>query len=649
MLDQIRHRGPDDEGWATFSGDDFSAVAGGGADTPATAYSATLPYAPRQTAVAPRSASVAIGHRRLAILDLSPAGHQPMCFADGRYWIVFNGEIYNHDLLRQDLATRGHRFVSGSDTEVILASFAEWGDACLERLDGMFAFVLVDRRAKRALIARDRFGIKPLYYWVSPDRMLAFASEIKQFSVLPGWAPVINGQRAYDFLAWSILDHTDETLFRGVYQLPPGNAVTIDLDRHLGVMAGGRLESTKWYRLAGKPFDGDFEAAALGFREHFAAAVQTHLRADVPVGSCLSGGLDSSSIVCVANDLLRRQGTVATQHAFSSCSTVKRFDEREYVEEVVRHTGVEAHYIYPALDDLFDRLDQITWHQDEPFGSTSIFAQWSVFELAAGSGVKVMLDGQGADEQLAGYPHYHGANFAALFRQLHWLELARDMRATSAIHGHGSLWATKFLADAMLPGSMRRTLRALAGKDKTAPAWLNLERLGARGSDPMRDENAASLSVGELSYQQLTRTNLQMLLHWEDRDSMAHSVEARVPFLDHHLVEFVLGLPDSYKLHRGVTKRVLREGLRGVLPESIRDRMSKLGFSTPEEHWVRQVAPERFRGTVAEAIELTEGILRPDALAFTERVIGGSQAFDFSIWRMISFARWMQRFDVKTA
>jgi asparagine synthase (glutamine-hydrolysing) len=165
----------------------------------------------------------------------------------------------------------------------------------------------------------------------------------------------------------------------------------------------------------------------------------------------------------------------------------------------------------------------------------------------------------------------------------------------------------------------------------------------------MRDENAASLSVGELSYQQLTRTNLQMLLHWEDRDSMAHSVEARVPFLDHHLVEFVLGLPDSYKLHRGVTKRVLREGLRGVLPESIRDRMSKLGFSTPEEHWVRQVAPERFRGTVAEAIELTEGILRPDALAFTERVIGGSQAFDFSIWRMISFARWMQRFDVKTA
>lgn len=649
MLDLIRHRGPDDEGWVVFQGDGFSTRSGGGTDTPAACYAASVPYAPVSNVVLPPTARVALGHRRLSILDLSPAGHQPMSFGSGRYWIVFNGEVYNHRELRAELEALGHRFASHSDTEVVLASYAEWGQACLARFDGMFAFVLMDRIAGTVFVARDRFGIKPLYYWLTPERTLAFASEIKQFTAMPGWQPRLNGQRAYDFLAWSILDHTDETMFLQVFQLRRGHSMQLDLRRPLDVQPDGRLASREWYRLQADAFDGSLQKASHRFRELFDHAVQAHLQADVPVGSCLSGGLDSSSIVCVANDLLRRQGAGATQHAFSSCSTVKRFDEREYVEEVVRHTRVEAHYIYPALNDLLDRLDQITWHQDEPFGSSSIFAQWSVFALAAGAGVKVMLDGQGADEQLAGYPHYHGASFAALFRQRQWMELMCDMRATSAIHGHGPLWATKFLADAILPGSMRRTLRALVGKDKTAPAWLNLERLGARGQDPMREENAASLSVGELSYQQLTRTNLQMLLHWEDRDSMAHSVEARVPFLDHRLVEFVLGLPDSYKLHRGVTKLVLREGLKDVLPDAIRNRMSKLGFSTPEEHWVRQVAPERFRGVVAEAIELTAGILRPEALAFTERVIKGSQAFDYSIWRMISFARWMRRFDVRAA
>jgi len=650
MMSTIRHRGPDDEGWVTLHGNALTAVAGGGGDTPAACFAASLPYTPIADVVPPaQDVRVALGHRRLSILDVSPAGHQPMSFGDGRYWIVFNGEIYNYRALRAQLQGLGHDFVSHTDTEVVLAAYAEWGQACLDRFDGMFAFVIVDRNSRSAFIARDRFGIKPLYYWLTPERTMAIASEIKQFTVLPGWRPRLNGQRAYDFLAWSLLDHTDETMFIGVYQLPPGHSLWIDLYGPLGGQTDDRLATRAWYRLKVTPFEGDLTAAAISFRSLFAAAVGSHLHADVPVGSCLSGGLDSSSIVCMANELLSRQGVGATQHAFSSCSTVKRFDEREYVEEVVRHTGVEAHYIYPDLDDLFERLDRITWHQDEPFGSTSIFAQWSVFALAASRGVKVMLDGQGADEQLAGYPHYHGANFASLFRQFHWLELARDMRATSVIHGHGPLWAGKFLADAVLPGSMRRTLRALAGRDKTAPAWLDLERLGARGCDPMREENAAPLTIGELSYQQLTRTNLQMLLHWEDRDSMAHSVEARVPFLDHHLVEFVLGLPDGYKLHRGITKRVLREGLQGVLPESIRGRMSKLGFSTPEEHWVRHEAPARFEAAVADAIRTAAGILRPEALEFTRQVIDGSRRFDFSIWRMISFARWMTRFDVRLA
>jgi asparagine synthase (glutamine-hydrolysing) len=507
----------------------------------------------------------------------------------------------------------------------------------------------VDRVEAVVFAARDRFGIKPLYYWVAPDRTLAFASEIKQFSALPGWRAVLNGQRGYDFLAWGILDHTDETMFCGVYQLRPGTSVRIDLKQPLAVAPAGRLALHEWYRLAGRPFAGGLEEAAARFRERFEASVGTHLRADVPVGSCLSGGLDSSSIVCAMNDLLRREGVQERQHAFSSCSAIPRFDEREYVEEVVGHTGIEAHYVYPDLGRLFDQLDRITWHQDEPFGSTSIFAQWSVFALAADSGVKVMLDGQGADEQLAGYQGYHGALYASLFRQLRWIELWREIRAARQVHGHGPLWAIKYLADALLPAALRYPLRAMVGKETAAPAWLDLQRLGAAPCDPMRGEEGASRSIGELSYRQLTRSNLQMLLHWEDRDSMAHSIEARVPFLDHKLVEFVLGLPDDCKIHRGVTKRVLREGLRGVLPEAIRTRMSKLGFVTPEEYWMRQEAPEKFRQAVRDAVAASQGVLRPEALRLADDVIAGRRPFDFTVWRMISFAAWVKRFQVALA
>lgn len=647
MLDAIRHRGPDDAGWVAFGGQTYFPHIGGGADTPAACYAAALPYAPKVNAEAPQDATLALGHRRLAILDVSPTGHQPMCYGDGRFWIVFNGEIYNHEPLRRELETQGHSFVSTSDTEVILAAYAAWGADCLARLDGMFAFVLVDRVAQTLFAARDRLGIKPLYYWVSPEGTLALASEIKQFSVLPGWCPTVNGQRAYDFLVWSILDHTDETLFRGVFQLPPGTSMQLSLGSPLPVGVDGRIAVNQWYRLSGLPYQGTFAKAAKTFREKFEDSVRSHLRADVPVGSCLSGGLDSSSIVCMANVILRDETASASQHVFSSCSRIKRFDEREYVEEVVRQTGVAAHYLYPDLNDLFEQLDQLTWHQDEPFGSTSIFAQWSVFAHARRSGVKVMLDGQGADEQLAGYPIFFGANVAQLLRQMRWMELIREMRSASGLHGYGMTWAARYLVNAFLPQRVKDSIRTMAGRQTAAPRWLDSTRLGAVTCDPFRKRSEAPLSIQSLSLQQLTGSNLQMLLHWEDRDSMAHSIEARVPFLDHNLVEFVLGLPDDFKISRGITKRVLREGLREVLPDAIRNRMTKLGFATPEEHWVKQEQPKRFRQAVAAAVETCRGILRADALTFADDVIAGRRPFDFAVWRMISFARWVDRFGVR--
>jgi asparagine synthase (glutamine-hydrolysing) len=647
MLDVIQHRGPDDEGWVAFANDELTPTAGGGRDTPVASYSSGMPYAPKINVNMPTGVRAALGHRRLSILDVSPAGHQPMCFEDRRFWITFNGEIYNHAALRIELAAIGHNFVSHTDTEVVLAAYAEWGESCLERLDGMFAFVIVDHIQSKVFAVRDRFGIKPLYYWIAPDRTLAFASEIKQFTVLPGWRALLNGQRTYDFLAWGILDHTDETLFKGVYQLPPGCSIGLDLKRPLTVQPLTPLPHQKWYNLTACHSAAEIDEAGQKFKQLFKTAVEAHLQADVTVGSCLSGGLDSSAIVCLVAEYLDKNSRVTGQHTFSACSNVARFDEREYIEVVVNQTSATPHYITPALDGLFDKLNDITWFQDEPFGSSSIYAQWSVFELAAKSGIKVMLDGQGADEQLAGYDGYYGALNSSLFKRFKWIELFKEMRAVKATHGRSLFWGLRYIADNLLPSGLRYRARALIGRETAVPAWLDVKRLKVTPNDPYRGGEGPAWSIYELSMRQLTRSNLQMLLHWEDRDSMAHSIEARVPFLDHRLVEYNLGLSDACKLHRGISKRVLREGLRDVLPSKIRARMSKLGFATPEEVWVREDAPEKFRSAVREAISASKGILRPEAIQFAEDIIQGHRNFDFTLWRMISFAAWIKVFDVE--
>ena len=625
MTDLIRHRGPDDEGFLLFGELAASPLICGGQDTPAEAYRANISYAPKEQldTLGEHPVTLALGHRRLSIVDLSPLGHQPMSYADGRYWIVFNGEVYNHIELRAELEKMGHRFVSHSDTEVILAAYHEWGEECLSRFNGMFAFLIYDREQCKLFAARDRFGVKPLYYWVSPEGLIAFASEIKQFTVLPGWQARMNPQRIYDFLNWSLTDHTDETLFAGVFQLRGGQALKLNLKEVVHAMPkpGIRLPTYRWYELKPSVFSGTEQEAARVLREHLFNSVRLRFRADVPVGSCLSGGLDSSSIVCVLNHILQENDAHALQKTFSACADVKRFDEREFIDDVVRHTGVEGHYVYPDLANLFSTCDVITWHQDEPFGSTSIYAQWEVFKLAAQNGVKVMLDGQGADEQLAGYHPYFGVRLAGLFKGGRWLEFYKEIHAIRAVHGYSMLWGVQQALNNLLPESIRQPLRRLVGKQSIViPEWINMKALGAKAADPFRRSSTKIGSVMELSHLQLTASNLQMLLHWEDRDSMAHSIESRVPFLDYRLVEFALGLPEEFKISDGITKRVLREGMRGILPESIRNRMDKLGFVTPEEVWLKERSPDQFRKALKEAVDSSGGVLNENANLLLEKM-----------------------------
>lgn len=643
----VRHRGPDGEGMVFFCGPDLVPAARGSKDTPRAAYESELPYRPSVGPI-PFCPTVALAHRRLSILDLSPAGHQPMCCMAGKNWITFNGEIYNYLELREELRSLGHAFSTGTDTEVILAGYAEWGAACLERFQGMFAFVIIDLSKRRLFAARDRFGIKPAYYHVSNAGVLAFASEIKQFTVLPGWSARLNPQRAYDFLAWNTHDHSAETLFAGVFQLRGGELVDLPLDEAMALSCrpGSRLPVQSWYRPAP---DGRLpDSAEQALLEHMQDSVALHLRSDVPVGSCLSGGLDSSTIVCLVNRSLRASVAPAQQRTFSATCDVPALDERRYMQSVVELTGVDAHYVEPTVGGLFTELDRLTWHQDEPFGSTSIYAQWNVFRAASGAGVRVMLDGQGADELLAGYHTYFGALFAKLFRRGHVTTLLRECAAAQRMHGRNWLWSLQQCANFTLPEMLRQPLRRHAGRTSANPRWLNLARLGADPVDPHLATGASKAwSIRELSSAQLTSTSVPALLHYEDRDSMAHSIEARVPFLHHPLAEFCLGLRDEDKIGGGITKRVLRKSMSGILPDLVRDRSDKLGFVTPEAQWMRS-NPEPFLEAMADAVAVSSGILNSNARALIQNFVRGASKFDHAAWRAISFGRWIRVFSIRS-
>jgi asparagine synthase (glutamine-hydrolysing) len=616
-IDAVAHRGPDGRGWKQFD-----------------------------SAAGP----VVLAHRRLAIIDTSPAGLQPMAWGDERWWITCNGEIYNYLELRRELEERGHRFRTESDTEVVLAAYAQWQEACLDRFIGMFAFVLYDREGGRVFAARDRFGIKPLYYW-RHGRDIAFASEIKQFAALPGFAAQTNRARAYDFLAAGLFDHSEETLFAGVSQLRGGQYMLLDLARWRG---DGAAAPRRWYRLPpANTLDRSEAEAAEEFRALLVEAVRLHLRADVTVGSCLSGGLDSSSIVCLAAEALDNRQARRAFCTVSACYAEKSVDESAYVDAVVMSAGVASARVHPGPDELAARAETIARHQDEPFGSTSVFAQWCVFERAAAERVKVMLDGQGADEQLAGY---HGS-FPLYYRQLvragAWRQLARTLAARRRVHGAGWAGEATAVAAALLPAALRSrlvgTLRA-----REAKAWIGAGLVAdrAEGGTPAqaalaRDGFGPVDGLGESCRAQLQTTTLPMLLHYEDRSSMAHGVEARVPFLDHRLDEFSVALGDRHKTASAETKRILRLAMANTLPALVRERSDKLGFATPEEIWLKGPLRRFAHDGVQQAIAWFPDFFDAGGLQrMTRGMLEGNRPFDFALWRVISLGLWGRAFRV---
>jgi asparagine synthase (glutamine-hydrolysing) len=548
-----------------------------------------------------------------------------------RFRLLHNGEIYNYVELRAELAARGHEFRTGTDTEVILAAYAEWGRDCVRRFNGMWAFVIWDRRRRELFCARDRFGIKPLYYRVD-GRRLAFASELKAFKGERG--PLRpNASRVRDFLEHGLVDHTDETLFDGIQSVPAAHVLTFD--EH-------GVRSQRYWRL--EPRDGPPDAVE-AFRETLFDSVRLRLRSDVSIGTSLSGGLDSSAIACAVDHFMRTEAEVALpvgerQQVFTAYFDEPNLDERRYADDVVAQTGAASHQISFSAEDLIGELPAIVEAQDEPFRSTSIAAQWFVMKEAKRSGIKVMLDGQGGDEVLGGYDGYFGFLFGDLMLRGDVRSLLGEITAYRRLRGVSYARAAGSLLRPFVPEPLQWAARS---RLRGGSALLH-EELRSQPTEVPTLANTFPDRFRRQLYLVLTR-RLPELLRYEDRNSMAHSIEARLPFLDYRLVELMFSLDSRYLLEGGRAKVILREAFADVLPQSVRQRTDKVGFGTPEARWLRGPLGRFCAELFSSGACRNRGFVDAKAAETALRTIrdGGGRA-GFPLWRAAAVELWAQAF-----
>jgi asparagine synthase (glutamine-hydrolysing) len=604
MLRRLQHRGPDGEG--------------------------ILERQPRA------GCSVVLGHRRLSIIDPSASASQPMTSADGARHLVFNGEIYNYVELRSELEALGRVFRSRSDTEVLLEGWCAWGPNVLDRAVGMFAFALLDETRGTLLLARDQFSMKPLYY-VRTSAGFAFASEIPPLLDSPGVRRHADADAVADYVERGTNNHVGRTMFADVHELPGAHLAELGLDPPFALCL-----SCYWRPPRMLHHDLPFRAAADAIRARLEESVRMHLRSDVKVGALLSGGVDSSAVVVL---MRRALGAHAELHTFSYRGEDGATDEGPY-QDVVRSTaGTIAHEVRLRPEEWVADIGRLVASQGEPFGSLAIYGQRRLFQLAAEHGVRVVLDGQGADEYLAGYSDFRGSRIASLLRQRRWVDAARLARryvAAGARLRELSLVAAGY-AWPTLRG-VRRRLGVARRPDLLDPRWLV-----ARGASFSPPWNPVGYEVlREALGRRLSVPSIPWLMRYADRNAMAFSVENRLPFLTPPLVEFALGLPEEHFIDdRGVTKHVLREAMRGLVPDQILDRRDKVGFDVPLESWLTRMpnADDLLRES-ARIPAVRAAAVAPLVRAVRARA-RMSRREAFRAWRLITLAAWRREFDVR--
>lgn len=553
MTDAIAHRGPDGEGqWSN------------------------------------KKNTVHFGHRRLSIIDLSKNAAQPMSFAS-RYQIVYNGEIYNYIEIRTFLQNKGYSFATKSDTEVILAAYDYWKEKCLQQFDGMFAFAIWDEKEEKFFAARDRFGEKPFYYYEDEGNFI-FASEMKSLWAI-GIDKMIDNKMLLNYITLGHLQNCidkEQTFFEDIYSLPPSHYLIF-------YPATNQLSKITRYWSINKEakIDITLSDAVDKFTELFTGSVKRRLRSDVSLGTSLSGGLDSSSIAFAINRLQNIDSSKNEHNILQTFSAVFpgfENDESKYIQSVSSKFNIVNHQTQPAAIDLIHDFEKLCYHQEEPFQSSGIFAQYKVFELAKQHGIKVLIDGQGADEILAGYPKYiHWYLQEVLSRNK--LGATRSERNAFLKNSQPFHWDIKNFFAAFLPSHAAMQLEKNEYRKTILHPDISAEFLKlSAGRDWEGIHKPIVTKLNDILHFNTTEMGLEELLRFADRNSMAHGREVRLPFLNHQLVEFIFSLPSQLKMHNGWTKFLLRKAMDKKLPDEIVWRKTKVGFEPPQKKWMEDPA-----------------------------------------------------------
>ena len=585
MASSLSHRGPDDEGYVVFN--KMGAVSCGGKDTPDASRKNQFNYSAQRHIDEPvPDAFLGFAHRRLSVIDLTAAGHQPMCNEDASIWITCNGEIYNYIELRSELEQMGIKFRTQTDTEVLLKAYETWDMAFINRLNGMWAFVIYDIRKNVLFGCRDRFGVKPMYYH-QEDGLFAFASEQKALLTLP-IEKNLNHKAVYDYLVFGQVE-TDETGFYShIKELLPSHYFICNLNT-------SHFEINRYYTL---PFNEEYHSfnakRSLDHikktKEKIYSAVNLRLRSDVPVGFCLSGGIDSSSIIGVAKDINQNKHLAQLQdnlHAFTATHGSHECDESEWAKQVVIKNELCWHQAACSSDELFDELETMIWYQDSPLFSTSTYAQNAVMKLAKQHGISILLDGQGGDELFAGYVPFYISFYFELIRKMRFGRLGSEWFNLNNSPLNNSILIKsmgKVLLNTSLSSSLRKTLyKYLHPETDYIPDNLFSQYQSGLSIAPEYSKQ----SMNRWLHDFFTRYYLKNLLRWEDRCSMQYSIESRTPFSDDtDLIEYVFSIPSSYKIHDGWSKYLLRNAMKEILPKPVYQRTDKLGFATPQTQWL---------------------------------------------------------------
>ena len=630
----IRHRGPDDEGGVAFNENSYYPLA----YQDSVKRQDSISYLDFKSTEEVLSPKVWLGHRRLSILDLSPLGHCPMSDDSNRYWLTYNGEIYNYIEIRNELKELGYTFISETDTEVVLKAYIQWGEKCVDRFNGMWAFVIYDVQNDSFFGSRDRFGVKPFYYSLS-DSVFSFSSEQKALVESGVVEKGINKKAVYDYLAFTQIENRQESFFKNIIELSPGWNIKFSYKTW-------KLETEQFYDLkfnartevveANKEADMIEEISVL-----FKNSINLRMRSDVAVGSCLSGGIDSSAIVGGMADL--GFGNINT---YTACSHIAKLDESHFAQKVVEANQTKWHKVTPTSVELLTDLEELVYCQDIPLFSTSTYAQFRVMKKVKETGVKVVLDGQGGDELFAGYLPHHTNAWLDLLAKGNLGDLIKSLKDYGSLNSGMRFFFKQYLRFyglKKLPALMYKNIMQGFYKEHNYISDDLKDTYSKEAFGDYQKDLPQSLN-GLLKYE-FYNTRLKGYLKCEDRCSMWHSVEARTPFSDDiPLIEKVFSISGNYKIKDGVKKHLLKEATKHLLPAEIYNRRDKMGYITPNNLWIKEIKND-LKSYFTEDLEEYynyDRLMKDYDKFFDQTHLPENQ----QMFKFIAFAVWKKRFMI---